>query len=559
MDLDEAEALLLAHEARLEKSKKKTLDDAASLNLAQASSSKTTPNSQSDSVSTQPSVNSTTSPDSSYFTANRGRGGRNGRGRGRNGGGGRYSNTQCQICFKTGHPAFECWHRSNLQYQPPMNAQYQAGYGAYQANYGPNLGGYGVMQPPALNYNGYGTYFGAPQPNFNPYQPRFPPPARPSTSQVAPPNALLTNTPSVSGSGTWYPDSGASFHVTADARNIQEPSFFDGADQVFIGNGQGLPIHSSGFSVFPSPILPNTQLSLNNLLHVPSITKNLMSVSQFARDNSVYFEFHADYCVVKSQANNAVLLKGNVGTDGLYKFPDLNIQPSQPASNFSLDNKPLIASVHNTSIQCNSMQNLSSSSKYLWHLRLGHPNEHVLKLVLNQCNLSFNNTNKDFSTFCTACCMGKAHRLHSPSSTTTYTQPLELVFSDLWGPSPTVSSLGYHYYITFVDAYSRFTWIYLLKSKSDAFPIFQQFKTMVELQLGYSLKSLQTDWGGEFRPFTQYLTSLGITHRLICPHTHHQNGVIERKHRHVVDLGLTLLSQASPPLKYWDHAFLASV
>jgi histone deacetylase 1/2 len=268
MDLDEAEALLLAHEARLDKSKKKTLDDAASLNLAQASSSKSTPNSNSDSVSTNPSVNSTTGPDSSYSPSNRGRGGRNGRGRGRNGGGGRYSNVQCQICFKTGDPAFECWHRSNLQYQPPMNAQHHAGYGAYQANYGQNLGGYCAMQPPAFNYNGYGTNFGAPQPNFNPYQPHFAPPTRPCTSQVAPPNALLTNTPYVSGSGTWYPDSGASFHVTADARNIQEPSLFDGADQVFIGNGQGLPIHSFGFGVFPSPILPNIQLSLNNLVFI---------------------------------------------------------------------------------------------------------------------------------------------------------------------------------------------------------------------------------------------------------------------------------------------------
>jgi hypothetical protein len=72
----------------------------------------------------------------------------------------------------------------------------------------------------------------------------------------------------VSGSGTCYPDSEASFHVTADARNIQEPSLFDGADQVFIGNGQGLPIHSFGFGVFPSPILPNIQLSLNNLVFI---------------------------------------------------------------------------------------------------------------------------------------------------------------------------------------------------------------------------------------------------------------------------------------------------
>ena len=45
----------------------------------------------------------------------------------------------------------------------------------------------------------------------------------------------------------------------------------------------------------------------------------------------------------------------------------------------------------------------------------------------------------------------------------------------------------------------------------------------------------------------------------LCPHTHHQNGVVERKHRYVVELGLTLLSQAELPLHYWDHAFVSSV
>jgi histone deacetylase 1/2 len=155
--------------------------------------------------------------------------------------------------------------------------------------------------------------------------------------------------------------------------------------------------------------------------------------------------------------------------------------------------------------------------------------------------------------------MGKAHKLPSAPSHTQYNHPLELVFSDIWGPSPNVSTLGYKYYITFVDAYSRFTWIYLLKAKSDALTVFKQFKAMAELQLGCSLKALQTDWGGEFRPFTKFLTDLGVVHRLICPHTHHQNGVVERKHRHIVELGLTLLSHASLPLSYWDYAFLTAV
>lgn len=81
---------------------------------------------------------------------------------------------------------------------------------------------------------------------------------------------------------------------------------------------------------------------------------------------------------------------------------------------------------------------------------------------------------------------------------------------------------------------------------------------MIELQYNLPIKSVQTDGGGEFRPFTQFLTTLGITHRLTCPHTHHQNGSVERKHRHIVETGLTLLANAKLPLHYWDHAFLTA-
>ena len=61
--------------------------------------------------------------------------------------------------------------------------------------------------------------------------------------------------------------------------------------------------------------------------------------------------------------------------------------------------------------------------------------------------------------------------------------------------------------------------------------------------------------GGEFRPLSSYCQNHGIVHRLICPHTHHQNGVVKRKHRHIVELGMTLLMQASLPIKFWDFAF----
>jgi histone deacetylase 1/2 len=272
-----------------------------------------------------------------------------------------------------------------------------------------------------------------------------------------------------------------------------------------MGNGQGLSILSNGSSIFTSPQHTQTKLILNNLLHVPAITKNLISVSQFAKDNSVFFEFHPDHCVVKSQVTKEILLQGAVGGDGLYSFSNITIPPPAKSTSLSTFPKASVCSVSTLPNKNNS--SLSSSSQFLWHLRLGHPNSQTLKTALKLCNISFSNNEHDVSNFCAACCMGKAHRLHSNQSQTTYSHPLELVFSDLWGPAPTTSSSGYHYYISFIDAYSRYTWIYLLKSKSDAFNIFKQFKSMAELQLGHSLKILQTDWGVNSDLFLNILLS----------------------------------------------------
>lgn len=94
---------------------------------------------------------------------------------------------------------------------------------------------------------------------------------------------------------------------------------------------------------------------------------------------------------------------------------------------------------------------------------------------------------------------------------------------------------------------------------AEALSVFKQFKSLVELKLGVPIKVVQSNWGGKFRSFSKFLADLGIVHRIICPHTHHQNGAVERQHRHIVDLGLTLLSQASLPLTYWDYAFSTAV
>jgi hypothetical protein len=68
---------------------------------------------------------------------------------------------------------------------------------------------------------------------------------------------------------------------------------------------------------------------------------------------------------------------------------------------------------------------------------------------------------------------------------------------------------------------------------------------------------VQSDWGGggEYHRLHNYFKASGIDHRLSCPHTHQQNGLVERKHRHIVDIGLSLLAQAQMPPRFWDEAF----
>lgn len=301
---------------------------------------------------------------------------------------------------------------------------------------------------------------------------------------------------------------------------------FEGPDQITIGNGQGFYINSSALASFSSPF--------NSSVSFPQ----------------VFFEFHPSYCVVKSQISKEVLLQGKVGQDGLYHFPNLLHPPRKLA--------PATVSVHTPVNPTNlsfvsvnrmlnsSFVNIASSSDdscSIWHSRLGHPSSEILKHVLKLCNISpINKTDLDF---CSYCCIGKSHKLPSSPSNSVYSNPFELVLTDLWGPAPYVSDQGFKYYVTFADAHTRFSWLYLLKAKFEILTIFKQFQTMVQTQFNFPIKPIQSDWGGKYRPFTKYLANLGIVHCLICTHTHHQNWVVERKQKHIIGMTLTMLSQAS--------------
>jgi hypothetical protein len=61
--------------------------------------------------------------------------------------------------------------------------------------------------------------------------------------------------------------------------------------------------------------------------------------------------------------------------------------------------------------------------------------------------------------------------------------------------------------------------------------------------------------GGEYQKLTLFFECMGITHHVSYPHTHQQNDSVERKHHHIIEVGLSLLAHASMPFKFWDEAF----
>jgi hypothetical protein len=98
-----------------------------------------------------------------------------------------------------------------------------------------------------------------------------------------------------------------------------------------------------------------------------------------------------------------------------------------------------------------------------------------------------------------------------------------------------------------------------MHARTDAPRIFMEFKTHVERLIDRKIKCVQSDWGGEYQKIhNTFFRSLGIAHRVSCPHTHQQNGSAERKHRHIVETGLALLAHAHVPIKFWDDAFLTA-
>ncbi|CAM8957622.1 unnamed protein product [Rhodiola kirilowii] len=192
----------------------------------------------------------------------------------------------------------------------------------------------------------------------------------------------------------------------------------------------------------------------------------------------------------------------------------------------------------------------SSAAPIDAHCRLAHPSLSVLRTLCPQFS-SLSSLDCDSRRF------AKHHRLSSsPRVNNRASTPFELVHSDVWGPCPVPSVPGFRYFVTFVDDFSRMTWIYFMKSRSELLQHFSSFCAEIQTQFGVPVKILRSDNAKEYlsAPFHEFMQKHGIIHQTSCVDTPSQNGVAERKNRHLLETARALLFEMQVPKKFWVDA-----
>jgi hypothetical protein len=275
----------------------------------------------------------------------------------------------------------------------------------------------------------------------------------------------------------WYLNSGATGHITDEMEKLTLHDRYNGNDQIRAASGVGMDITYIGNSVVPTLSCP---LHLNHVLHVPQAHKHLVSIHRFTIDNRTFIELHPYFFLIKDQAKKRVLLQGPCRR-GLYPLPLHLPSPTQKLILFTI--KP---------------------SLQWWHCRLGHPSQDIVSRVVKNNSLSCSHLQSSES-ICDACLRAKAHQLPFSQSSSQSNAPLELVYSDVWGHA--VDSFdNTKYYVSFIDDFNKFLWLYLIHHKDEVFKFFKEFQTLVEHIFNHKIIAMHTDWGGEYERLNTFFS-----------------------------------------------------
>ncbi|KAJ9542626.1 hypothetical protein OSB04_029132 [Centaurea solstitialis] len=354
----------------------------------------------------------------------------------------------------------------------------------------------------------------------------------PSTDYLLKLNRLTEDNQQI-GKSIWHIDSGCSRHMTGNKFILQNFKHFEGGHVAFGDNPKGGKIKGKGK-------ISKDKMSFEDVFYVEHLRYNLLSVSQVC-DKKFGVFFTDSECLILAPGykidENLVLLR-TPRKDNVYCL-DLERIPS------------------NQSLNC-LFSKASHDESNLWHRRMCHMNfKNMNKLVKN--NLVRGLPRKEFfcNDNCVACLKGKQHKTsHKSKEVNSISSPLQLIHMDLFGPTNVMSIGKKSYCLVIVDDFSRFTWVYFLKTKDETSGLIKSFVTRVENQSNLKVKVIRSDNGIEFKnsDINSFCDEKGIEKQYSAPRTPQHNGVAERRNRTLIEAARSLLANSKLPITFWAEA-----
>ena len=227
------------------------------------------------------------------------------------------------------------------------------------------------------------------------------------------------------------------------------------------------------------------------MLYIPEFTFNLIFITKLTHSLACQLIFSHNTCLIQERHSLKTIGSAEV-RDGLY----------------------MLSSSCNVSVPCSSVSNIVVTTNNAWHFRLGHLSDQKLGILCKQYPY-ISHLNKKA---CDICPLAKQKRLPFTDSTSHSIHPFDIVHMDIWGPISSPSVHGHRYFLTVVDDFSRYTWIYLMKHKSEVCHLVKSFVSMVLTQFSTRVKVIRSDNGAEFslKPFYE---NDGIIHHTSCVET----------------------------------------
>ena len=340
-------------------------------------------------------------------------------------------------------------------------------------------------------------------------------------------------------SNEWFIDSGATKHMTNNRSLLFDYQQYEYPVNIYLRDSSVVLAEGEGKVRLPTcDGSDDNFLALHNVLFVPNLTKNLLSVSAMAQMGAEIC-FDKEKCTVIKNGRNIVIghmLNGKLFRVNTPEFLHLSTMSNPPA----LD---------------------------LWHQRLGHLNHdyvHQLKRKDLVVGMKMDG-NAPYENNCESCVLGKMHRQVFPKRDQHHTtKPMEIIHTDICGPMQIESLGGSRYILMFTDDYSRYTIVYFLKSKDETLSKFKEYVNLVENQTGCGegrVKIVRSDNGGEYtsKGFASYSAEKGIVHQFTNPYCPEQNGISERLNRTIMESARSMIHHAKLPLHFWAEAVNTAV